>query len=141
MILSFKTLLNQVTNRPLITQSAREIYESVNEAIGEINSKGFFNEVKEFLIDYENSINNISNSVRQKGRIAYVVGNRTVKGVQIPLDYITVELFEKKGFSHLKTIVREIPNKRMPKENSPSNKVGVKLKTMSNEYIVIMEKQ
>ncbi|MEA3496739.1 MAG: class I SAM-dependent methyltransferase [Bacteroidota bacterium] len=100
-----------------------------------------YNEVKEFLIDYENSINNVSNSVRKNGRIAYVVGNRTVKGVQIPLDYITVELFEKKGFSHLKTIVREIPNKRMPKENSPSNKVGVKLKTMSNEYIVIMEKQ
>jgi len=60
--------------------------------------------------------------------------------VQIPLDYITVELFEKYGFSHIKTIVREIPNKRMPKENSPTNKIGVKSKTMNNEYIVIMEK-
>ncbi len=100
-----------------------------------------YNEVKEFLIDYKNSINNVSISVRKKGRIAYVVGNRTVKNVQIPLDFITVELFEKNGFSHLKTIVREIPNKRMPKENSPTNKTGVKSKTMNNEYIVIMEKQ
>lgn len=100
-----------------------------------------YNEVKEFLIDYKNSINNVSISVRKQGRIAYVVGNRTVKNVQIPLDYITVELFEKNGFSHLKTIVREIPNKRMPKENSPTNKTGVKSKTMNNEYIVIMEKQ
>jgi len=100
-----------------------------------------YDEVKEFLIDYENSINNVSDSVRKNGRIAYVVGNRTVKGVQIPLDYITVELFEKNNFKHLKTIVREIPNKRMPKENSPTNKTGVKSKTMTNEYIVIMEKQ
>ena len=100
-----------------------------------------YNEVKEFLIDYENSINNVSVSVRKNGRIAYVVGNRTVKGIQIPLDYITVELFEKNGFSHLKTIVREIPNKRMPKENSPTNKIGVKSKTITNEYIVIMERQ
>jgi len=100
-----------------------------------------FNEVKEFLVDYENSINNVSKSVRKKGRVAYVVGNRTVKGTQIPLDYITVELFEKNGFTHIKTIVREIPNKRMPKENSPTNKTGVKSKTMNNEYIVIMEKE
>ena len=100
-----------------------------------------YNEVKEFLIDYENSINNVSTSVRKNGRVAYVVGNRTVKGVQIPLDYITVEFFEKNKFKHLKTIVREIPNKRMPKENSPTNKTGVKSKTMSNEYIVIMEKK
>lgn len=100
-----------------------------------------FNEVKEFLVDYETSINNVSKSVRKKGRVAYVVGNRTVKGTQIPLDYITVELFEKNGFTHIKTIVREIPNKRMPKENSPTNKTGVKSKTMNNEYIVIMEKE
>ena len=99
-----------------------------------------FLEVKEFLIDYKNSIYNVAKSVRPEGRIAYVVGNRRVKNVQIPLDYITVELFEEQGFKHLTTIVREIPNKRMPKENSPTNKIGKKSSTMSNEYIVIMEK-
>lgn len=109
------------------------------EEIKQIDNKRF-EEVNNFLFDYQNSIENVAKSVREKGRIAYVVGNRTVKGVQIPLDYITVELFEKFGFSHLKTIVREIPNKRMPKENSPTNKTGVKSKTMNNEYIVIMEK-
>ena len=72
--------------------------------------------------DYKSSIDNVAKAVRHKGRIAYVVGNRTVKGVQIPLDYITVELFEKNGFDHITTIVREIPNKRMPKANSPTNK-------------------
>lgn len=107
--------------------------------IRDADEKRYF-EVQDFLIDYQKSIKNIANSVRQNGRVAYVVGNRTVKNVQIPLDFITVELFENYGFNHLKTIVREIPSKRMPRENSPTNQTGVKSKTMNNEYIVIMEK-
>ncbi|MGI6321344.1 MAG: DNA methyltransferase [Bacteroidales bacterium] len=94
--------------------------KELNE-IKEEDAKRFI-EVESFLNDYKSSIDNVAKAVRHKGRIAYVVGNRTVKGVQIPLDYITVELFEKNGFDHITTIVREIPNKRMPKANSPTNK-------------------
>ncbi|NLA24643.1 MAG: site-specific DNA-methyltransferase [Bacteroidales bacterium] len=108
--------------------------------IKSIDSKRFI-EVENFLNDYKLSINNVAKSIRKNGRIAYVVGNRTVKGVQIPLDYITVELFEQNNFEHITTIVREIPNKRMPKENSPTNEKGKKSSTMNNEYIVIMEKK
>ena len=72
--------------------------------------------------------------------VCFVVGNRTVKGIQIPLDYFTVETFERQGFHHIDTIVREIPNKRMPSKNSPTNVTGAKAVTMSNEYIVIMQK-
>ncbi len=99
-----------------------------------------YTEVISFLNDYHNSIKNISSLVRQGGRICYVVGNRNVKGVQIPLDYFTAEMFEKYGFKHETTIVREIPNKRMPSKTSPTNKPGFKVSTMSNEYIVIMTK-
>ena len=67
--------------------------------------------------------------------------NRTVKGVQIPLDYFTAEMFEKNGFTHIDTIVREIPNKRMPSKTSPTNVAGKKVSTMCNEYIVILEKR
>ena len=35
---------------------------------------------------------------------------------------------------------RNIPNKRMPFKNSPSNIVGRTASTMKNEYIVIMAK-
>ena len=132
-------LMGGSKNHKELDFSSKYAQKELNE-IKNIDLKRY-NEVKEFLIDYENSITNVSKSVRKNGRIAYVVGNRTVKGVQIPLDYITVELFEKNKFKHLKTIVREIPNKRMPKENSPTNKTGVKSKTMNNEYIVIMEKR
>ena len=49
-------------------------------------------------------------------------------------------MFEKCGFRHEITIIREIPNKRMPSKNSPTNKIGEKVTTMTNEYIVIMTK-
>lgn len=100
-----------------------------------------YSEVVAFLNDYYNSIKNIAPAVRSGGRICYVVGNRNVKGVQIPLDYFTAEMFEKQGFNHDKTIVRRIPNKRMPSKTSPTNKPGAKVDTMSNEYIVIMTKK
>lgn len=97
-----------------------------------------YTEVVAFLNDYYHSIQNIAPIIRKGGRVCFVVGNRTVKGVQIPLDFFTAEMFEKNGFEHEITIVREIPNKRMPSKNSPSNIAGRKSTTMSNEYIVIM---
>ncbi len=93
------------------------------------------------IANYFNSICNISKTVRIGGRICYVVGNRNVKGIQIPLDYFTIEIFERNGFKHLNTFVRSIPNKRMPSKTSPSNKAGVNVSTMSNEFIIIMEKK
>ncbi len=107
--------------------------------IKESDSKRY-SEVVAFLNDYYSSIKNTASVVRKGGRICYVVGNRTVKGIQIPLDYFTVEMFEKHGFKHEKTIVRSIPNKRMPSKTSPTNQTGLKVDTMSNEYIVIMTK-
>lgn len=100
-----------------------------------------FQEVVSFLNDYSCSIKNIAPKIRIGGIICYVVGNRTVKGVQIPLDYFTAEMFEGQGFHHIQTIVREIPNKRMPSKNSPTNITGAVGTTMSNEYIVVMRKE
>lgn len=94
-----------------------------------------------FFKDYELSIKNIAKTIRRKGHVCYVVGNRNVKSVTIPTDEITKKLFEKYGFRHKETIMRNIPNKRMPLENSPSNIVGEKSPTMKNEYIVICQKQ
>jgi hypothetical protein len=60
--------------------------------------------------------------------------------VNIPTDEITAQLFEENNFTHLETIVRNIPNKRMPSKNSPSNVVGETASTMKNEYIVVCQK-
>lgn len=98
-------------------------------------------EVISFLDDYYLSIKNVASTVRSGGRICYVVGNRNVKGVQIPLDYFTAEMFEKFGCVHNDTIVRSIANKRMPSRTSPTNIKGANINTMNSEYIVVLTKK
>lgn len=98
-------------------------------------------DVVSFFIDYELSIRNVSKVVKRKGHICYVVGNRNVKGITIPTDEITKQFFENNGFQHIETIMRNIPNKRMPSKNSPSNIIGDKSPTMKNEYIVVCQKE
>jgi len=94
-----------------------------------------------FFADYEKSISNLANSIKPGGYACYVVGNRSVKGITIPMDEITKDFFKANGFKHIETIIRNIPNKRMPSENSPSNVRGKKASTMKNEYIVICQKK
>ncbi len=98
-------------------------------------------EVLAFYHDYKDSIANVAKVIKRGGFACYVVGNRRVKGATLPTDEITIELFESAGFKHIETIVRNIPNKRMPSKNSPSNVTGVKGVTMTNEYIIVMKRK
>ncbi len=98
-------------------------------------------DVLSFFVDFNNCIDELDRVVAPGGVVCLVLGNRTVKGVWIETDYILAELFVNRyGYKHLKTIVREIPSKRMPRKNSPSNIKGQTVMTMNNEYIVILEK-
>ncbi len=117
--------------------------EVLNDVLLTIKSKDQerARDVISFYEDYENSINNVSATIRKGGFACYVVGNRTVKGITIPNDEITKNIFLTNGFEHIDTIIRNIPNKRMPLKNSPSNIVGETSSTMKNEYIVICRKK
>jgi len=95
-------------------------------------------EVYSFFYDYYLSIMQIVKTLNDDANVCFIVGNRTVKGVQIEMDFITAEFFESFGLTLENIFVREISNKRMPLKNSPSNMVGKTSNTMLNEYIVIM---
>ena len=96
-------------------------------------------EVSAFYIDFGRSINSIAQVLSPRATICYVVGNRQVKGVMLPTDEFVVDTFRQHGFTHKATIVRNIPNKRMPKKNSPSNVAGATATTMHEENIVICQ--
>lgn len=125
-------------------KTSQELFQtdSIRDVLDEIHTLDDkrYCEVIAFLNDYWQSMQNVAKTVRIGGTVCYVVGNRTVKGIQIPLDYFTAEMFEKCGFKHETTIVRCIPNKRMPSKTSPTNKPGKKVSTMTNEFIVILKK-
>ncbi len=97
-------------------------------------------EVSSFYFDLAQSIQEVSRCVKQRGTAIYIVGNRTVKQIELPTDQFIVEQFEQHGFRHLSTYVRRLSNKVMPAKNSPTNHSGETVKTMSHEYIVICKK-
>ena len=117
-----------------------DIIDKTIELINQKDSKRA-KEVYSFYYDYAKSIANVSTVIKHNGHACYVVGNRRVKDTTLPTDEITKCLFEKYGFKHKNTFIRNIPNKRMPSKNSPTNKIGKTATTMNNEYIVIMQKQ
>ena len=97
-------------------------------------------EVSAFYLDLEKSIDQVAKSVKKGGKIIYIVGNRTVKNIQLPTDQFIAEKFEQNGFRHLITYERLLSNKAMPSKNSPTNESGHTVNTMLYEYIVISEK-
>lgn len=107
--------------------------------IAEVDNKRA-QEVLQFYIDLDKAISEISRVMKPNSYQCWVVGNRTVKKVKIPTDKIIVELFKKYNVDHIITFQRNIPNKKMPRENSPSNRVGEKGTTMNGESIVILRK-
>jgi hypothetical protein len=98
-------------------------------------------EIMDFYREYELSIANVCTVIEEGGHACYVVSNRTVSGEKLPTDKFTQWVFEKNGFEHIITHGRNIPNKRMPSRNSPSNIAGKTLSTMVKEHIIVMRKR
>ena len=97
-------------------------------------------EVSAFYVDLERSINSIAQVLSPRAIVCYVVGNRRVKEVILPTDAFIVTTFRQHGFVHKETIIRNIPNKRMPKKNSPSNIAGKTSTTMHEENIIVCQR-
>lgn len=97
-------------------------------------------EVISFYQDLDCSLKEIARVIRPGGYQCWVVGNRTVKTVQLLTDHIIMELSTRYGMVPVVNFTRAIPHKRMPKENSPTNQVGAKAATMNGEQIFILRK-
>ncbi|BAB60584.1 modification methylase [Thermoplasma volcanium GSS1] len=114
----------------------------LNEAIQAIEKKNKKRaiEVSSFYRDLQMSIKNVGRVLKSNGYACYVVANRTVNSVILPTSYAIKDIFEYYGFEYIKTYIRDIPNKRMPSVNSPTNVAGETSKTMLKEHIVVMKK-
>ena len=97
-------------------------------------------EVSSFYNDLEESIKNVSYSLKKYGKVIYIVGNRRVKNIELPTDQFVAEKFEENGLKHLLTYKRAINSKSMPSKNSPTNKKGKTENTILYEYIIVCEK-
>jgi len=99
-------------------------------------------DVLSFYVDFDKCVEELHRVTKKGAFLCFVVGNRTVKGIQIPTDEIILELFQKRNhYKHHNTFIRNIPHKRMPRLNSPTNITGNHAVTMNEEWIVILEKE
>lgn len=97
-------------------------------------------DVLSFYKDLYNAILQAYKILRPKKYFCLIVGNRTVKELTLKTDEIICELGEKVGFIAQGIIYRNIPNKRMPLKNSPTNERGKTGLTMQKESIVLLKK-
>lgn len=97
-------------------------------------------DVLSFYIGLEKCLKSAYEILKQNRHFCIVIGNRLVKQIRIPTDFIIAELAENIGFSYENIIVRNIPGKRMPIKNSPTNVTGVLEETMTRESIIILRK-
>jgi len=122
-------------NRIDFSETLKKVYLELNQ----INKKRA-EEIKAFFMDLFKCCKNINKILHKNSIVCFIVGNRKVNNIQIPMDDIVKETFGYLGLKHRETLVREIHNKRMPLQNSPTNEIGQKADTMKYEYIVLMEK-
>ena len=98
------------------------VFEPINRIRQESPRRAL--EVSAFYRDLEQSIGAISGSVKAGGKVIYVVGNRTVKGVRLPTEQFIAECFTRRGFRHLFTYERLLGNKTMPLKKFAEQSLG-----------------
>ncbi|MDD4632788.1 MAG: hypothetical protein PHQ77_11120, partial [Proteiniphilum sp.] len=97
-------------------------------------------DVYSFYSDLDTSLASIAKKTCSGGYQFWVVGNRTVKNELLQTDVIITELAAHYGLTAVYTVDRNIPNKVMPSQNSPTNVAGAKSTTMTMEHIVVLRK-
>jgi hypothetical protein len=126
---------NGITENNLPSDKLKEVLEK----IAKIDKKRAL-DVLSFYVDLDKCLKNITKHMKINSYQCWVVGNRTVRKVNIPTNEIISELAAQYNLKTVITIPRNIPNKKMPKENSPTNIKGEKVATMNKENIVILRK-
>ena len=97
-------------------------------------------DVYSFYADLDAALKNVAFKTRSGGYQFWVVGNRTVKNELLQTDVIITELAPLYGLTHIFTVDRNIPNKVMPSQNSPTNVSGATGSTITIEHIIVLRK-
>ena len=114
------------------------LLDSITEKIAKLD-EGRSADVQAFFDDLDICMDRISDVLKQgESHCCFVVANRNVKRIQIPMDEIIIELGKKYGFKEIQTIYRNIINKAMASKNAPENLTNKSGDTMNKESIVIL---
>ena len=128
----FRNGFEYIVSSKILRESLERIKDIDLERAGDVYS---------FYLDLEKTIKKIAQKTKTGGYQFWVIGNRTVKGELLLTDQIITEIAEHYGMEYVYTVDRNIINKVMPSQNSPTNETGAKASTMTNEHIVVLRKK
>ena len=97
-------------------------------------------DVYSFYVDLDAALKSVALKTRSGGYQFWVVGNRTVKNELLKTDVIITELAPLYGLTPIFIVDRNIPNKVMPSQNSPTNVSGATGSTITMEHIIVLRK-
>ena len=117
--------------------------ETLSNSLQEISKADLFraDDVFSFYLDLDKCLYGINKKMKKGSYQYWVVGNRTVKNINLKTDVIISEMAKKYDIEYVYTINRNIINKVMPSLNSPTNEAGKRVRTMTKENIVILRKK
>lgn len=98
-------------------------------------------DVLSFYVDLDKAMKQQIQFLKLNKYAVFIVASRTVKNVQLNTDIIISELGCEYGLQLESIFYRQIPNKRIPKSISATNKIGETCPTMERESIVILKKK
>lgn len=133
--LDSKLLGGKVTSKKLHKTGSSKLDNQLLE-IAEVDEKRAL-EVSQFYEDLYETLKEIKRVMKPESYQFWVTANRTVKGIQLTTDEIITELFLTLNVKKIAEFNRNIPNKRMPSKNSPTNVKGKTITTMNKENIVV----
>jgi len=124
----------------LLDETIKKVKKNEKMILKDSKKPSRADDVFSFFYDLDLCLEQISKVLKpNQSHCCFVVGNRTVRRVKIPMDKIIVELAKKYGLKHKETIYRRIANKAMSTKNAPENIVDLSGKTMTRESIVVWE--
>ena len=87
-----------------------------------------------FIHDYRESLKAVSERLKLGGVSFFTLGERRIKGIELPLVAMTREILEAIGHAHVATVTRQILGKKMAGRNSSGS-------TMVSEQVLVMRKK
>ena len=108
-----------------------------------MNDESLGRSVSAYFSDMQSCFRELLRVLKPSGRIAIVIGNTTLRGVEISNAQVFIEMFANMGFALKKVISREVPSKYLPSTRDPSTGRFVSAKSSNmvlaypHEYILL----
>jgi site-specific DNA-methyltransferase (cytosine-N4-specific) len=112
--------------------------ESLHKTLSKLrDEEGRSSDAFQFFSDYYDVLFETGEVTKSGQPVVWVVANRTMSGISIPMQLITQELCEELSYETEVVLSRGIRNKTLPYQNSPTGKSGDKGELMADESLVV----